>query len=481
MRSGSVYDDKLRSGVSENTQESSASAATNDAGISATDDSSGGWYLRHRDQVEHGPFSIDDLIDAAKAGRIAPDTTVKHLITTGDQWVLARSIPGIGQYCPAATATPFNQATPVTKASPALRTTAVQPAVTVKRRRANRGNGFFSVFIQSALPVIAIAATIFVIARNPELKKRLQIALFGEPVQVTETVVETVQQEPGTATTDSANSTSASSNAVGNTAERAEHDNRPANSSTPPTGSDNDRSSNRSSIFSQNPTDSSGKRLMTTSASPSGSLADLAKPAKQSKLKISLNSTKWIAPIEDDNGTDPLIIRTVENSPVPVTVSPSSGRMSIARPTRVTFEDMIGLSLLLRVKEGETGQPRTLTGEWVYRVGDDPDATFTMGRMKSRNRYLITLLSDANRALGKRTTARAGHHQFIEFPRGKPLDMVEASESAIKKLDAEIPSFQMRVAACQQNIETFAKFMENVEKLNEEAELVVEFLDESDP
>ncbi|MGI9471849.1 MAG: DUF4282 domain-containing protein [Rubripirellula sp.] len=60
-------------------------------------ESESGWFLKHRDGVEHGPFLLADLIGAAAAGNIAADTVVKHATHSRDQWVIANRIPAISQ------------------------------------------------------------------------------------------------------------------------------------------------------------------------------------------------------------------------------------------------------------------------------------------------------------------------------------------------------------------------------------------------
>lgn len=56
-----------------------------------------GWFLRHRDGVEHGPFQFVDLITAARSGNIAEDTCVRHQTHTRAQWVFAIRVPQISQ------------------------------------------------------------------------------------------------------------------------------------------------------------------------------------------------------------------------------------------------------------------------------------------------------------------------------------------------------------------------------------------------
>jgi len=54
-----------------------------------------GWYLRHRDGVEHGPFRLADIVIAAEAGNVADDTTVRHAAHTRGEWVVAPRVQPI--------------------------------------------------------------------------------------------------------------------------------------------------------------------------------------------------------------------------------------------------------------------------------------------------------------------------------------------------------------------------------------------------
>ena len=86
-------------------------------------DAETGWYLRHRDGVEHGPFRFADIIAAAKLGNIASDTCVRHEAQTLGQWVLAPRVQSIAEVMTkvaprqvaARTARPSSQASAVTR------------------------------------------------------------------------------------------------------------------------------------------------------------------------------------------------------------------------------------------------------------------------------------------------------------------------------------------------------------------------------
>ncbi|MGI9468608.1 MAG: DUF4282 domain-containing protein [Rubripirellula sp.] len=56
-----------------------------------------GWSLKHRDNIEHGPFELEDLITAARTGNIATDTMLRHSKHTRNQWVIATRVANIAQ------------------------------------------------------------------------------------------------------------------------------------------------------------------------------------------------------------------------------------------------------------------------------------------------------------------------------------------------------------------------------------------------
>tara|TARA_Y100000385_G_scaffold285193_1_gene344662 strand:- start:4 stop:903 length:900 start_codon:yes stop_codon:yes gene_type:complete len=56
-----------------------------------------GWSLKHRDNIEYGPFELEDLISAARAGNIAIDTMLRHSKHTRNQWIVATRVANIAQ------------------------------------------------------------------------------------------------------------------------------------------------------------------------------------------------------------------------------------------------------------------------------------------------------------------------------------------------------------------------------------------------
>tara|TARA_R110002049_G_scaffold4601_5_gene32053 strand:- start:81394 stop:83007 length:1614 start_codon:yes stop_codon:yes gene_type:complete len=412
------------------------------------------WYLRHHDQIEHGPFSIEALIEAAKDGRIAPDTRVWHPVSTGGDWVLANSIAGIAQYCPAGPTQTAPRRTIDNPEQPLVQNVSVRP----RQISARRGDGFASVFIQSAIPVALLAITLAVIYQNPVLKRRLQDSLFGKSQQTNEAVRRSNQSQ-------SARQASAM--------QEASPKRRHSETST----------FKQDGQFVSEVIDLSSRSGMHPMVSPQPAIvhdalsADVADSRRQRKLKLSLASTRWIAQVDEPDThsqkAERLIVRTVTNTPTPVRLSPSTGDLSNNRRVRVEFENMLGLALLLRTDPAE---PNKLIGDWVYRAGNDPDSMFTMGRMKSREIYLRKQLTDANRVLAQAQSTRNRHQNFLDSPQLKRLSAVKVSELAIKKIDDALPTYQERVASCQQNIQTFSTFAENITNLNENAELVIEFV-----
>lgn len=71
-----------------------------------------GWSLKHRDNIEYGPFELEDLISAAQAGNIAIDTMLRHSKHTRNQWIVATRVANIAQALPEAVPTPVTQQAP---------------------------------------------------------------------------------------------------------------------------------------------------------------------------------------------------------------------------------------------------------------------------------------------------------------------------------------------------------------------------------
>ncbi len=59
-----------------------------------------GWFLRHHDGIEHGPFEIANLVEAARQGNIADDTEVRHDKHTKGKWILATRVSVISAAMP---------------------------------------------------------------------------------------------------------------------------------------------------------------------------------------------------------------------------------------------------------------------------------------------------------------------------------------------------------------------------------------------
>lgn len=55
------------------------------------------WHLRHHDLIEHGPYRIDDLIEAGRVGNIVDSTEVRHPKHTRGKWIRATRVVPIAQ------------------------------------------------------------------------------------------------------------------------------------------------------------------------------------------------------------------------------------------------------------------------------------------------------------------------------------------------------------------------------------------------
>jgi len=89
-----------------------------------------GWSLKHRDNIEYGPFELEDLISAARAGNIAIDTMLRHSKHTRNQWIVATRVANIAQALSEAVptsetqqaTTSHNSSTPAASNNPASET-----------------------------------------------------------------------------------------------------------------------------------------------------------------------------------------------------------------------------------------------------------------------------------------------------------------------------------------------------------------------
>ncbi|PHQ35176.1 DUF4282 domain-containing protein [Rhodopirellula bahusiensis] len=71
-----------------------------------------GWLLRHHDKIEHGPFSLAVLVEAASRGDIVFDSEVKHDKHTEGQWILAKRVRQIREVMPASEPPPTSEPEP---------------------------------------------------------------------------------------------------------------------------------------------------------------------------------------------------------------------------------------------------------------------------------------------------------------------------------------------------------------------------------
>jgi hypothetical protein len=83
------------------------------------------------------------------------------------------------------------------------------------------------------------------------------------------------------------------------------------------------------------------------------------------RLKLELDSQKWIAPLEGIDESTPLAITSVSPSPASTKVDPASGELSFERRTRITFDDMSGLAIDLRLDHVGSDSKLAVVGDWV--------------------------------------------------------------------------------------------------------------------
>jgi len=126
-----------------------------------------GWYLRHTPAENFGPYSLDDLMEAAEWGRISDHTEIWHPVSTDSQWVLAFLFEPIDQH--RAEHTPKASDLSVSEdhgVKDPITETASPVVIRTKRRRRSSSYGCFVVLIQWLLPALVLAVPIFLIATN---------------------------------------------------------------------------------------------------------------------------------------------------------------------------------------------------------------------------------------------------------------------------------------------------------------------------
>ena len=96
-----------------------------------------GWFLRHRDGIEHGPFRDADIMDAARRGNLAEDTCLLHETKTSGRWVFAVRVESLASVMKQA-ATPSESESVVRKLPQRSAEADATPKSEPKRKTASR-------------------------------------------------------------------------------------------------------------------------------------------------------------------------------------------------------------------------------------------------------------------------------------------------------------------------------------------------------
>ncbi|TWU41608.1 hypothetical protein Q31b_30590 [Novipirellula aureliae] len=126
-----------------------------------------GWYLRHSPDEIFGPFSLDDLIEAAEWGRIADQTELWHPKSTDSQWTFAFLFESISRHRPDPTTKQSDYPGSEDRGVTEPQTDTDQPVVIrTRKRRRSSSYGCLTLLIQLVIPALLFAIPIDWLATN---------------------------------------------------------------------------------------------------------------------------------------------------------------------------------------------------------------------------------------------------------------------------------------------------------------------------
>jgi hypothetical protein len=409
------------------------------------------WHLRHCDQVVHGPYSLKQLIDAAKAGHLAPDSQIRHPVSTRDQWVLANSIPSIAEFCPRLPSEDTSTAT-TTSISPAPRVSIVP-----RRKRAKQGRHLISTCLQAAVPLLVLLIPAVVLYRSPDLLGRLMSGDTDTAVPLQEPRIEP----------------------RANAARRAAQSARAAPSRRAEPVTPRPPIHDEPAVAME-----AGKREQPAPLIKPRTLADLLTTPEQPvdsdaiRLKLELDSQKWIALLEVIDESTPLAIASVSPSPTSTKVNPTSGELSFDRPTRISFVNMSGLAIDLRLDHVGSESKLAVVGDWVIQFRGDTETPFSLARLKNRQKAVAKQLNIATTQLNTLLAEKNERQAFLDARGNKRLDSVNVATNRIKWIDSQLPAFQAQAKLEQEAAQRFLAFAGNVQQLHDDGELVLRPIDD---
>ncbi len=216
-------------------------------------------------------------------------------------------------------------------------------------------------------------------------------------------------------------------------------------------------------------------------------LADLL-PTQQSpsaedliRLQLELDSQKWIAPLELSDGAIQLAVMDVSPCPTSTSIEPDSGELSFDRPTRVTFDDMSGLAIDLRLAHVGSESKLAVVGDWVARFKGDNETPFSLSRLKNLQKSFAKQTSVATNQMSILLAEKQQKQTFLHSKGVKRLESVNAATNRIKWIDSQLPALQVQSQYEQSMIQQFLAFANNVQQLHDDGELVIRRIGDEHP
>ena len=345
-----------------------------------------GWGLRHGDGVEHGPFQIDQLIEAARAGNIAPDTQIRHAALTDGQWVVAATRPEIQKHVASlhgATSDDFRS--PVETPSQHL------PSLGSRRTKVtpNRKNKYFAIASRIIFSLMWISIPVAMVYFNPRLRQLILGEQIPDPIVV---------DSPPTV-----------------------HRKR---SPTPPP---------KQSV--------ENTPIVVTKSEPLPQRIEPAESAREMEaeapnqnlpketlvhLKLQLDSRVWIAPIPNGSESDDYFVQSVSGGGASIQVFPTSGKVTFNQPLTISFNGAQGLTMKLRLAKTGREKALSLSGSWVMKSSESTEIPFSKDRMQTRLRFLQKQSFRSNQFLAQLKSDRNQKQLFIDSKGIKTLASVNA-------------------------------------------------------
>lgn len=441
-----------------------------------------GWMLRHGEGDKHGPYPFENLVEAARLGRINASTLVQHPIVTGGEWLQALSVARIAAACPmssvdrseaVANATPFAIDDGFSAAAVSFEPVEAKPTVTVSepqrakkfsvrtRRRANPSNrSWIRTTIGAAMPAVLLCGLIGAIHQSPGLRAALARVLLGPSEQEPEpqqTIVERViidnrkLPKPQTEQLKPASGSTAVDPAV------------PAEPkpSTP------------------QPVDDVAveKELPPTPNSPEQPV-NLLPVDEMRNLRLDLSKPRWSATLEGASDDDQFFVVSLDKTTTRIEMTPLSGELSFDGVTTIKFIGMNGLGMDLSLVH--TGDPAkiTLAGRVLF-SGEDFRLITVMKTWNDVGRSLSSVTDAVNFATSRRVALLAVINGSGEIR----VDRLNQAKNELVQIDLNLPRLIKQRDALQTKWDGLKSIVRRIEELNDKGELVVcvrRFVEESD-